>query len=313
MAASLEHAILLQYLFTAWTLKRRPDEGLDPRDTNGCCAPGARRCCASPTRRVIHLGIIVNLLNCAGRRPRCCTGLNFPQAIARDPFDLSLTRWDDHTLWRYVRMELPQGEPLPPEPENLRRGAVPGSVIEFDYLGELYDIIRAGLRPPGEEALIVPTGVDEDTRWGLQVRPIPAVTDLSVGPGRAGPGRRAGRGRSENREDSHFERFSRLRREFADLPKGFVPTRNVVDNPRTWATTWTPCVGDPYIENETTRWVARRRQRRLPDPAAAHAPDVRLRRPARGRPADARSTATWSRRRAKRGYVVVPARPSPRS
>ncbi|TKK87220.1 hypothetical protein FDA94_19095 [Herbidospora galbida] len=257
VAASLEHAILLQYLFTAWTLKRRPDEGLDPKHERLLRTWGQTMSRVSH-EEMIHLGVIVNLLNVLGAAP-VLHRPNFPQAISPEsPFDLSLTRWDDHTLWRYVRMELPQGEPLPPEPARMRPAHPPGPrhVIEFDYLGELYDIIRAGFVHLGEDALIVPAGVDRDTRWGLQVRRIPAVTDLTSALAALDLVVEQGEGAPENREDSHFERFTRLRRELAALPKGFTPTRNVVDNPRTWASHRDTPLAGTYIENETTRRVA---------------------------------------------------------
>lgn len=255
VAASLEHAILLQYLYTAWTLKRRPDEGLDPKRERLLRSWGQTMLRVSH-EEMIHLGIIVNLLNVLGAAP-VLHRPNFPQALSPEsPFELSLTRWDDHTLWRYVRMELPQGEPLPPEPENARPAGVSPTVIEFDYLGELYDIIRAGFVRLGEEVFLVPTGLDEETRWGLQVRAIPAVTDLTSALKALDLVVEQGEGAPENREDSHYERFRRLRREFAELPKGFVPTRNVVDNPRTWANHRDTPLPGTYIENELTRRVA---------------------------------------------------------
>ncbi|MBK1787870.1 ferritin-like domain-containing protein [Prauserella cavernicola] len=261
VAASLEHAILLQYLYTAWTLKRRPDEGLHPKQERLMHNWGQTMLRVSH-EEMIHLGIITNLLNVVGAAP-VLHRPNFPQALSPEsPFGLSLTKWDDHTLWRYERMELPRGVPLPPEPERVPDrllGHVSSelpNVIEFDYLGELYDIIRAGFVNLGEDAFLVPAGVDTDTKWGLQVRSIPAVTDLESALAALDLVVEQGEGAPDDDEDSHYALFQRLRREFAELPAGFVPTRDVVDNPRTWANHRDSPLPGTYIENELTRRVA---------------------------------------------------------
>jgi len=259
VAASIEHAILLQYLFTAWTLKNRSDEPLSPQ-LELTLRRWQQEMLRVSHEEMIHLGIITNLLNVVGAAP-VLHRPNFPQAISPgSPYTMGLTRWDDHTLWRYVRMELPQGEPLPQEPPRGPRRLYSASdltnPVEFDYLGELYDIIRAGFETLGAETLMVPEGVDRDTRWGLTVRPIPAVVDLPSALSALDLVVEQGEGAPENRADSHYERFRRLRRELADLPAGFDPARPVVDNPRTWADHGDSALPGTYLSNELTRRVA---------------------------------------------------------
>lgn len=260
VASSIEHAILLQYLFTAWSLRNRTDGPL-----TGAQDLMLRRWAQTMLKvsheEMIHLGIVTNLLNVLGAGP-VMHRPNFPQAISPgSPYMLSLTRWDDHTLWRYVRMELPQGEAIPQEPLR-SRGADridptgPHAPIEFDYLGELYDIIRGGFQTLGEGVFLVPEGVDQDTRWGLTVRPIPAVVDLPSALSALDLVVEQGEGAPGNRADSHFERFQALRRELADLPPGFVAVRTIVDNPRTWAQHQDSPYPGTYLENDTTRSVA---------------------------------------------------------
>ena len=49
-AAELEHLIMLQYLFAAFSLKQKVDEGLTP-ETLARSTAGARRSCRSASRR----------------------------------------------------------------------------------------------------------------------------------------------------------------------------------------------------------------------------------------------------------------------
>ena len=104
-----------------------------------------------------HLGTVSNLLSAVGGAPHFRRP-NFPQkATTYYPFDFILSRFSDESLYRFIRFELPKGEPLPSPPMQLSKSTlfalfpIAPDPIEYKYLGELYNKIRFGLNTVSED------------------------------------------------------------------------------------------------------------------------------------------------------------------
>jgi Ferritin-like len=261
-AAELEHGLMIQYLFPAFSMKKRLDEGLT--------APQQRltRSWAATILRVAveemgHLGTVCNLLAAIGEGPHF-ERPSFPQRSGYYPFDFDLVPFSDEALYRMLVFELPQGEALPPPP-RLPGTARPGTgsvaafvsapdPLTYDYVGELYGKIADGFRRIDEQALFIgPRSAQVDNRWsvGLDVRQVvdrasalAAIDDIVVD----------GEGSPTGRSSSHYGRFSTIRQEYADSGS-FAAARPVVMNPRTRWQRDAP-LGGTLLADERTRRVA---------------------------------------------------------
>jgi ferritin-like protein len=263
-AAELEHGLLLQYLFAAYSMKKRLDEGLSPdaqeqvRTWEGIITGVARE-------EMAHLGSVCNLLSAIGGAPRFGRP-NFPQpGGSYYPFDFRLMRLRDETLYRFVCFELPQGEPPPPPPrqqgadaELLAIASPPPAVVPdplvFRYIGELYGQIRHAFATIPEGELFVGPRFAQDTDgWSNRFK-LRLVTDRASAQEAIDEIVEEGEGSPENREGSHYDRFVDIRAALAAQP-GLLPSRPVVDDPRTRPHRDAP-TGGTLIEREETVAVA---------------------------------------------------------
>src|SRR5438094_2232385 len=134
-AAEVEHLVLLQYLFAAYSIKRLPAECPDPERQEDS-RRWTKTLSLIARQEMAHLGSVCNLLSAVGAPPRLGRP-NFPQPI-RDssgqpitapwrlemtdrlgdtyPFDFALRGFRDESLYWFVRLGLPEGVPLPDPP-----------------------------------------------------------------------------------------------------------------------------------------------------------------------------------------------------
>ena len=118
-AAELEHGLLIQYLFAAFSLKRRVDEGITPVQQS-LIVDWERTVLRVAHEEMYHLASVCNLLSAIGGAPQFGRP-NFPQPTETSlveeesyyPFDFQLERFNDSTLYRFVIFELPEGETRP--------------------------------------------------------------------------------------------------------------------------------------------------------------------------------------------------------
>ncbi|MGY1640623.1 ferritin-like domain-containing protein [Geodermatophilus sp. SYSU D00703] len=261
-AAELEHGLMIQYLFPAFSMKKRLEEGLSApqqRSTRSWAATILR----VAVEEMGHLGTVCNLLAAIGEGPHFDRP-NFPQASGYYPFAFDLVPFSDEALYRMLVFELPQGEPPPPPPQVPRpeRLATPSSEaftaapdpLTYEYVGELYREIADGFRSIDEGVLFIgPRSAQVDDAWstGLDMRQIVdritalAAIDDIVMDGEGAPTRRSG---------SHYGRFSRIRQEY-EASGFFAAARPVVVNPRTRRQRDAPS-GATLIVDEAARRVA---------------------------------------------------------
>lgn len=118
LASELEHGLMAQYLFAAYSLKRYDYEGLAPEQVER-----VRRWASLITlvarQEMEHLGLALNLLSAIGgtpsfSRPNMPQRLNYYGAVK---IKLTLTRCDEETIKRFQRFEAPDelAQPEPPE------------------------------------------------------------------------------------------------------------------------------------------------------------------------------------------------------
>jgi hypothetical protein len=219
-AAEIEHGLMLQYLFAAFSCKRRVDEGITPLQQS-LIAEFEGVLLKVAHEEMYHLANVCNLLSAIGSSPNFGRP-NFPQPMkAYYPFDFQLEKLNDDSMYRFIVFELPEGEPPPPSPGRLGSmlaGATPVAPlaaapdpITYNHVGELYSKIQQGFRNiPESELFIGPRQNRDYEDWGLRLK-LHLVSDLETALNAIKVIVEEGEGTTGNRENSHYKRFIDLR------------------------------------------------------------------------------------------------------
>lgn len=233
-AAEIEHGLMIQYLFPALTMKKRLDEGITAPHLS-LLRSWEATILGVAVEEMGHLGTVCNLLAAIGEGPHFARP-NFPQTVGYYPFPFDLVEFGDEALYRMLVFELPRGEDLPVPPHVATRRSLVLSVapdlLEYEYVGELYEKIRHGFETiPEAELFIGPSTAQVGDTWSvrLDLRPVvnrvsalAAIDDIILD-GEGAPGERAG---------SHYDRFRTIRTDYAEQG-WFSAARPVVRNPQT--------------------------------------------------------------------------------
>jgi rubrerythrin len=252
-AAEIEHNIMCQYLFAAFSMKRTVDEGVTYEQ-----AELLRRWQATvlsiARQEMEHLGLVCNLLTAIGEAPNFHRQ-SFPARPRSYPAPI-LSRLEPFSLdaiHRWIRIEMP----YPPDHAiaHLEQHAVDATDADvFRSIGQLYEEIERLFRkldpqlqlfigPPGAQ-ITTSTILPVDVR-GVQLPPngsfydvsLTQVTDLASARHvieqiiEEGEG-----GGAVNVANSHFGRFVEMYRELRAALQhdpSFEPARAVVTNPKT--------------------------------------------------------------------------------
>src|SRR5215212_2320717 len=117
LAAELEHGLMVQYLFAAYSMKRYQYEGLSAPELEQ-----VRRWTSLITlvarQEMEHLGLVLNLLSAVGGTPSFSRP-NMPQRIdyyGDANIKMTLTRCDTDTIERFQRFEAPDDIAFPYTP-----------------------------------------------------------------------------------------------------------------------------------------------------------------------------------------------------
>jgi Ferritin-like len=167
-AAELEHGLLCEYLYAAFSLKQEPDEGL-PADRLDDVERWRSVLLEIAAEEMLHWALVNNLLTAIGSAPFVSRPHMPHQAKGYPPgVQLALLRFGEQALRHIVFLERPEGislvdaegfepagDPLPPLSQ---RDLVPRGQ-EFETVGHLYRSIEAGLHrladKYGEEQLFI--------------------------------------------------------------------------------------------------------------------------------------------------------------
>jgi hypothetical protein len=261
-AAEIEHGFMIQYIFAAMTMKKRLDEKITGGQQE-LIRKWESQVLSVAREEMAHLGTVCNLLSAVGGAPHFKRP-NFPQkATQYYPFDFILSRFSDESLYRFIRFELPKGEPLPLEPVNLSKSKlfslfpITPDPIEYDYLGELYNNIRFGFNTVAEADLFIGPKASQDfEEWSRRMK-ILRVTNRETANKAIDFIIEGGEGSPGNREDSHYYTFLNIRKDLnSQIQNNFDPSRPVVLNPRTREHHRDTPISGTLIKNSDSKKVA---------------------------------------------------------
>jgi hypothetical protein len=229
-AAELEHALMCEYLFAAFSLKRSTDEGLTEEQLSTVERWRALILLVAK-QEMLHLAINCNLVTALGASPHL-TRPNLPQPARHYPAGVRLTLlpFGEQALRHFLYLERPEGMDIE-DAEGLDAVdcAVPvmspeevaPHLQEFATVGHLYRSIEAGFRHLseriGEERLFIgpPEAQARGDLFGWpQLQPITSCDDamraieaiVEQGEGPRGDWRNA-----------HFGRFVAVLEEYLDM------------------------------------------------------------------------------------------------
>ena len=245
-AAELEHLVLCQYLFAAFSLKQTEREGLSSDQVE--LIKGWRHALMDiAEQEMLHLALVQNLLTAVGAAPRLARP-NFPVPPRSFPaaVRMALLPFGEVGLRHFAYLERPEGfemadaeefaaiekaVPLPMAEED----QIGAHLQDFATIGHLYRSIDEGLvhlaEKLGADGLFIgppsAQATEEHFRWPELV----AVTDLDSAHHAIETIVEQGEGARGDWRDAHFGRLIRILDEYLaarQADPSFEPTRPVV-------------------------------------------------------------------------------------
>jgi len=245
-AAALEQLVMCQYLYAAFSMKDRDDEGLTPEQLDAT-KRWRREIIHIAEQEMLHLALVQNLLTAIGagsalERP------NFPLPPHAYPagIRMELLPFDERSLRHFIYLERPEGldmadqdtlaavekaAPLPLATED----EIGPRLQDFATIGELYRAIEIGFDhlagKIGESRLFLgPPGAQATSRdfWFPELVP---VTDLASAHAAIDTIVEQGEGARGEWRNAHFGRLVAVLDEFLDLrdqDPSFEPSRPVL-------------------------------------------------------------------------------------
>ncbi|HEX7949697.1 MAG TPA: ferritin-like protein [Candidatus Limnocylindrales bacterium] len=245
-AAELEHLIMLQYLFAAFSLKQGVNEGLST-EMLAVVQRWRKTLLSIGEQEMLHLALVQNLLTAVGAAPRLARP-NFPMPAYSYPAGvrIELLPFGEAALRHFAFLERPEGMDIEDAegfqaiaqavalPHDEQDEIVP-HLQEFDTIGQLYRSIQAGLehlsgRLGAERLFIGPANAqatEEHFRWEELV----AVTDLASARRAIDTIVEQGEGARGEWREAHFGRLLGILDEYLEIKRadpGFEPARPVV-------------------------------------------------------------------------------------
>ena len=244
-AAELEHGIMCQYLFAAFSLKQREDEGLTKAEL-AAVDRWRRGISHVATEEMLHLALVHNLLSAIGAAPHFGRP-NLPAPAHHYPagVNLTLVPFGEQALRHFMFLERPEGMALKGAegidapvheavPLMAERDIVP-QPQDFATVGHLYRSIEHGLAHLAEKfgarnLFVGPPRAQASTahfRWTELV----AVTDLTSAQHAVDTILEQGEGARGHWRQSHFGQFVQILDEYREMLAAnpqFDPVRPVM-------------------------------------------------------------------------------------
>jgi nitrite reductase/ring-hydroxylating ferredoxin subunit len=242
-ASELEHMLMLQYLFAAFSLKTDASEGLAEEQLEAV-KRWERVISEVATQEMLHLASASNLLTAIGAAPHFSRP-NFPQPATYYPpgFELALFPFSEQALGHFVFYERPEGmEHDAPElklASEVIAPLVPDAVIpqeqNFATVGHLYRGIERGFErlvdKYGERRVFVGPPEAQATQQYFRWPELVPVTNLASAQAAIETIVEQGEGARSDRDDAHFGMFLRVLVEYLELKRrdpNFEPARPVM-------------------------------------------------------------------------------------
>ena len=243
-AAELEHAIMAQYLFAAFSLKRTADEDVDERQVR-YIDKWRKAVMGVATEEMLHLALANNLLSAIGAAPRVGRP-NLPQAGRYYPpgLSLALVPFSERALRHFLYLERPEAihredaegfaalaeaEPLMDERDIVPRPQ------DFATVGELYRSIEEGferlVEHHGERWLFIGPQHAQATPDSFLWPDLIRVTDLPTAKQAIATIVEQGEGTRGDWKTAHYGRFLEVLGEYLTLKRedpSFEPARPVL-------------------------------------------------------------------------------------
>lgn len=167
-ASEVEHALMLQYLYAAFSLKPKYAA------LRGTGIPNSNDLLGIAVQEMQHLSLVNRLLVALGAAPSLMAQ-DFPYEPDIYPFEFTLEPLSRHSLAKYIYAEAPTGA-LPASPELAREiDLALGRDVRPNHVGSLYDTILSRLAEVESEYLRAPLPRDIDFRfWRTQLARVKA-------------------------------------------------------------------------------------------------------------------------------------------
>jgi CDGSH-type Zn-finger protein/truncated hemoglobin YjbI len=243
-AAELEHGIMCQYLYAAFSLKQSEDEGLTSGELEAV-RRWRKRISHVATQEMLHLSLVQNLLSAIGGAPHLSRP-NFPHPATHYPAGVHLTLlpFGDAALRHFMFLERPEGMDIDDAEGMAAFGrAAPavqlGEIVprsqDFKTVGHLYRSIEAGVAHLagkfGERWLFVGPPRAQATREYFTWPELIAVTGVESAQKAIDEILEQGEGPRGHWKDAHFGQFVEILDEYIQLREAnpaFDPVRPVV-------------------------------------------------------------------------------------
>ena len=243
-AAELEHGIMCQYLYAAFSLKQSQDEGLTA-DEQKAVQRWRKQISHVATQEMLHLSLVQNLLSAIGGAPHMSRP-NFPHPASHYPagVHLALMPFGDQALRHFMFLERPEGMDLKDADGMAAFGrALPameaGEIVprgqDFATVGHLYRSIEAGIAhladKYGERWLFVGPPRAQATQQHFGWPELIPVTDAASAQRAIDEILEQGEGPRGRWQDAHFGQFVAILDEYIQLRMAnpaFNPVRPVV-------------------------------------------------------------------------------------
>ncbi|HKE71275.1 MAG TPA: ferritin-like protein, partial [Nocardioidaceae bacterium] len=244
-AAELEHGIMCQYLFAAFSLKQRADEGLTP-DELEAVTRWRKTIAHVATEEMLHLALVQNVLAAIGAAPHL-TRPNLPAPARHYPaaVNLTLVPFGEPALQHFMFLERPEGmalegaegidAPVHEAVPLVSQGDIVPQLQDFATIGHLYRSIEQGLAHLadkfGERYLFVGPPRAQATSADFGWPELVPVTDLASAQQALDTILEQGEGARGRWETAHFGQFVRILEDYRAMlgaNPAFDPVRPVM-------------------------------------------------------------------------------------
>lgn len=244
-AATIEHMIMCEYLYAAFSLKRDVNEGLTEAQLK-VITRWERVISLVATQEMLHLALVSNLLTAIGAIPFFLHP-NFPQRAKYYPPDvqLALMPFGQDALMHFLYLERPEGMDLEDAPEfkvlaipkpniTLEDDQIVPQTQDFATVGHLYRGIEHGFRylvdKYGEQGVFIGPPQAQATQQYFGWPELIAVTDLASACKAIETIIEQGEGARGDWHEAHYGRFLQIMQEYHEMKQqdpNFEPTRPV--------------------------------------------------------------------------------------
>ena len=247
-ASELEHGIMCQYLYAAFSLKQSADEGLTASEAEAV-QRWRKHIFHIGAQEMLHLALVQNLLSATGAAPHLSRP-NFPQPASHYPagVHLALVPFGEEALRHFMFLERPEGMDIedaagmaafakaaPAAVPRVQVGEIVPRGQDFATVGHLYRSIEAGIahlaEKLGEEMLFIGPPRAQATQQYFGWPELVAVTDVASAQRAIDEILEQGEGPRGNWRDAHFGQFVAILEEYLQLREAnpaFDPVRAVI-------------------------------------------------------------------------------------